>query len=297
MTSAVKIQGLVKRYGSMVALNSLSFEIPEGKLIGFLGPNGAGKTTTFRCMLGLTHPQEGEIEIMGMKVGPQTHKIVKRVGAIIEEPGLHKTLSGVNNMRVSADVLGHGGDDIPGLLEFVELSGVANRKVGEYSKGMRQRLALACALLGDPEMLILDEPLDGLDPAGQVAFKNRLRGLVSDQGKTVIVSSHDLADVEEIADEVIVINKGSFVASGSVDEIVGDQGILELEVDDLSGALKALRGVGMDAEGVGGRIQIKGAEATEVSRTLAASNIYPKMLRPLRNTLEEVFLSITESEA
>jgi ABC-2 type transport system ATP-binding protein len=290
---AITVDGLVKRYGPTLALDRLSFTVGAGRLTGFLGPNGAGKTTTFRLLLGLTRPDAGTMEVLGMRVGPDTARIVKRVGAIIEEPGLHKTLSAVDNLRVAALTLGVEGDEIPELLRFVALEDVAHRRVEGYSKGMRQRLALAAAMLGDPEVLILDEPLDGLDPAGQATLKAKLRSLVEDQAKTVVVSSHDLTDVEQLADDVVVIDRGRLVTAGTLEEVMGGGGRHRLRIADPGAALAVLRAAGYTAELMGEEIAVTGDDPADISRRLAGAGMYPSMLAPERISLEQVFLDLT----
>jgi len=288
---AISIQSVTKRYGSTVALNRLTVHFPAGRLTGFLGPNGAGKTTTFRACLGLTRVQAGSIEVLGMKVGPATPGIVKRVGAVVEEPGLHKTLNATDNMRTAAFVLGRGMQEVPELLEFVDLSSVAHRKVEGYSKGMRQRLALAMAMLGDPDVLLLDEPLDGLDPAGQVTLRAKLRALVDERDKTVVVSSHDMADVEQLADHVVVIDRGRLVAEGSLADVVGSSGRFAIEVDDVEGAIAALAAFGPVLED--GKLYAVAGDGSDLARALAMAGLYPSALMPERATLEKVFLDLT----
>lgn len=290
---AVTFHHVVKQYKTIRALDGLDVSIPLGRLTGFLGPNGAGKTTSFRAMLGLTHPTSGDIEVLGMRVGPDTAAIVKRVGAVIEEPGLHKTLDAVDNLRSAAFTIGSGAERIPELLDFVSLSDVADRKVGQYSKGMRQRLALAQAMLADPELLVLDEPLDGLDPQGQVDLKHRLRALVRDQGKTVVVSSHNLPDVEELADHVVVIDRGKLVTAGSMVEMVGANGRLVVTVADRVGAAGALRSAGLVVEEVASDLVVTADDGAVVSRVLADAGFYPSRLVPQRSSLESVFLQLT----
>ncbi len=288
---AIHLRSVTKRYGSTLALDALTVSFPAGRLTGFLGPNGAGKTTTFRACLGLTRVQTGTIEVLGMEVGPETSKIVKRAGAVVEEPGLHKTLNAIDNMRVAAMVLGRGGGEIPGLLEFVDLASVADRKVEGYSKGMRQRLALAMAMLGDPDILMLDEPLDGLDPAGQVTLRSKLRALVDERGKTVVVSSHDMADIEQLADHVVVIDRGRLVAEGKLADIVGSSGRFAIQVADVDGALAALAPFAPHVEG--DLVYATAEDGSELSRALALAGIYPSTLVPERATLEKVFLDLT----
>jgi ABC-2 type transport system ATP-binding protein len=221
---------------------------------------------------------------------------VDRVGAVVEEPGLHKTLDAVDNLRAAAMILGRGSGEIPALLEFVDLTRDAHRKVETYSKGMRQRLALAMAMLGDPEVLLLDEPLDGLDPAGQVAFRTRLRALVDEQGKTVVVSSHDMSDVEQLADHVVVISRGRLVASGPLSEVLGTSDSFRVEVPDLDHALRVLSAAGVESSVDGGVLRARAAHGAVISRTLAGAGIYPSALIPQTASLEKVFLDLTGGE-
>ncbi|MGF1667154.1 MAG: ABC transporter ATP-binding protein [Acidimicrobiia bacterium] len=290
---AVVFHGVVKQYKTTRALDGLSVAVPKGRLTGFLGPNGAGKTTSFRAMLGLTRPTSGSIQVLGMEVGPETATIVKQVGAVIEEPGLHKTLSATDNLRSAAFTIGAGSDRIDELLEFVSLSDVSSRRVGQFSKGMRQRLALAQAMLADPELLILDEPLDGLDPQGQVDLKRRLRALVEERGKTVVVSSHNLTDVEELADHVIVINQGRLVTTGSVDDLLGADGRFVVEIGSVDAALAALTATGMVVTVVDGRLVVAESEGSLIARALADAGLYPSQLMRERASLESVFLDLT----
>jgi ABC-type multidrug transport system ATPase subunit len=288
---AIRVSGLHKRYGRTHALRGLDFEAPLGQLTGFLGPNGAGKTTTFRSILGLTNPDEGEIELLGLSVPAHLPEIVKRVGVIVEEPGLVKSLNGRTNLAVAADTLGFGHDRIDELLDFVGLVDDAGRKAGGYSKGMRQRLALAAAMLGDPDLLILDEPLDGLDPAGQHAFRARLRDLAS-QGKSVVVSSHDLADIEALADYVVVIDQGLLVTEGPLESILGSAGTRVRTGDDFRAQeILAAEGFDVIADEVG--LVVVSGEGAAIVEALARSGIYPHEVRPERSTLETVFLGLT----
>lgn len=287
----IRVSGLHKRYGSTEALSGLDFEIPSGQLTGFLGPNGAGKTTTFRAILGLSKPDGGEIEILGLPVPHGLPAIVKRVGVIVEEPGLIKALSGRTNLTVAADTLGFGHERIEELLEFVGLTSDAKRRIGEYSKGMRQRLALAAAMLGDPELLILDEPLDGLDPAGQHAFRARLRGLAA-EGKSVVVSSHTLSDVEALADYVVVIDQGRLVTQGPLESLLGG-GRTRVRVSDQDSAASALADAGLDGERDDHGILVNSSDGAAIVKILADAGLYPDEVRPERSTLESVFLGLT----
>jgi ABC-2 type transport system ATP-binding protein len=231
------------------------------------------------------------MEILGMKVGPQTAEIVKRLGAVVEEPGLVKGLNGRDNLRVAALTLGRGSERIEEMLDFVGLTDAAGRRVDGYSKGMRQRLALGAALLGDPDLLFLDEPLDGLDPAGQSQIKHKLRELAQ-QGKTVVVSSHNLNDVEAIADHVIVINRGKLVSSGSLTDLLGKRGF-RVVAEPLDETARVLEGAGLKTSIVDGGVVVDTEDGSVVSRLLANAGIYPSELVRDSARLEHVFLELT----
>jgi ABC-type multidrug transport system ATPase subunit len=289
---AIRVEGLVKHYKKTKALDGLDFRVPTGAITGFLGPNGAGKTTTFRSLLGLTRPNAGEIEILGHRVPAQLQAVTKKVGAIIEEPGLIRALGGRINLQVAADTLGFGHSRMDEMLAFVELTEDAGRRVEQYSKGMRQRLALAAALLGEPELLLLDEPLDGLDPAGQRGFRARLRDLAN-EGRTIVVSSHDLADIEALADYVVVVNHGRLVAQGSLDELLGDGGQTRVVVGDLEAARGLLSDAGIQATVDGAALLVDERDGSRIIEMLASAGIYPSEVSPARSSLEAVFLGMT----
>lgn len=289
--TAISVSNLRKTYNKTEALRGLNFEIPTGQVTGFLGPNGAGKTTTFRALLGLTRPDTGDIDVLGMKVPGELSKITKQVGCIIEEPGLIKAHSGRVNLRIAADTLGFGHARIDEMLEFVSLTADADRRAEEYSKGMRQRLALAAAMLGDPELLLLDEPLDGLDPAGQHVFRARLRAL-ADDGKTVVISSHDLADIEALADYVVVVDKGELVTQGPLEELLGS-GATRVVVDEGQRAMDALSGAGIESRFENDSLVVDSVDGSAIVRALVEVGIYPSEVSSARSSLESVFLGIT----
>ncbi len=293
----IRFHQVTKRFGDVVALDHLSFEMPDGRLTGFLGPNGAGKTTSIRALLGVTRTNGGEIEVLGMNVGPDTARIVKRCGAIVEDPGHHPALTARANLEVAAATLGRGRDQIDELLHHVGLAGEAGRKVAGFSKGMRQRLGLAAALLGDPDLLVLDEPLDGLDPAGQVAFKARLRALVDEHGKTVVISSHDLRDVEQLADHVVVIDRGRLVRQGPTHELVGRRARLRVRIEDPVDATEIIESGGLEVHQQGDELVVFSDDGALVAELLAKNDRYPSALIPETDSLEKVFLSLTEGTA
>jgi ABC-2 type transport system ATP-binding protein len=291
---AIEVDGLVKRYKRTTALDGLDCVVPSGAITGLLGPNGAGKTTLFRSLLGLTRVDSGTIRILGQDVPAHLVEVTKKLGAIVEEPGTIRALTGRVNLQVAADQLGFGHDRIEELLDFVGLKADAGRKLDEYSKGMRQRLGLAAALIGDPHLLLLDEPLDGLDPAGQMAFRARLRDL-ADSGRTVVVSSHDLADVEALADYVIVLNQGKLVNQGPLEDLLSG-GATRVVAEPAEGARAALTAVGIEVRADGAALIVDEQDGSRVVRVLADAGIYPSQVGPARSSLEAVFLGMTGEE-
>jgi ABC-2 type transport system ATP-binding protein len=289
--AAITVVGLEKAYKRTQALAGLSFEMPTGAITGFLGPNGAGKTTTFRALLGLTRFDAGDVQVLGHSVPGELLAVTKKVGAIVEEPGLIKALNGRVNLRVAADQLGFGHEKIDEMLEFVGLTVDAKRKVSEYSKGMRQRLALAAALIGNPELLLLDEPLDGLDPSGQRVFRARLRA-IADAGQTVVVSSHDMSDIEALADYVVVIDHGQLVTQGPIEQLL-DGGGTRVRVADPERAIEALNASRIEASYSDGFVVALSDDGASIVEILAANQIYPSEVTPERASLESFFLGMT----
>jgi ABC-2 type transport system ATP-binding protein len=213
----VSIGGLIKRYGDIVAVDDLSFSIRSGTVTGFLGPNGAGKTTTLRLLLGLAGPTAGEALVFGRRYRDLDDP-ARRVGAVLESSDLHPGRSGWDHLRSLALAAQIPSDRVDEVLELVELTPAARRRVKTYSLGMRQRLGLAAALLGDPDLLVLDEPANGLDPAG-VRWLRRFLRTFADDGRTVLVSSHMLAEAAQTVDRVVIIDRGRLVAGGTLEEL------------------------------------------------------------------------------
>jgi ABC-2 type transport system ATP-binding protein len=222
---AVIARGLTKRYGELVAVDDITFSLPAGTVTGFLGPNGAGKTTTLRLLLGLAEPTAGEALVFGQRYRELEHPI-RRVGAVLESGDFHPGRSGRDHLRTLAHAARIGYDRVEQVLALVELEAAAGRRVQTYSLGMRQRLGLAGALLGDPELLVLDEPANGLDPEGVHWLRGFLRGLAQ-QGRTVLVSSHVLAEVAQTVDRVVIIDRGRLLATTSLDELITRSRTLE----------------------------------------------------------------------
>ncbi len=298
--SVIVFKGVTKRFRHTVALNDLDFEVSGARLTALLGPNGAGKTTAFRSTMGLYRTDGGDITVNGLRVGPDTSRIVKQVGWVSESgQGLYDKLTAVDNMRVAAATLGRGHEQIRQLLEVVGLGDVPRKRVKGFSKGMKQRLALAAGLLGDPPILLLDEPLDGLDPVGQVDLKRVMRRLVESEGKTILLSSHDLADMEELADDYVVINKGSLVTMGRMKDLLDARSDeFEVVVADVKEASELLTRGGLEARPIASNLVLVKTESGDaVVRILAEAGVYPEEIRRKRSHLEEAFLALTEGES
>jgi ABC-2 type transport system ATP-binding protein len=232
---AIKLDGLTKRYGDRTAVDALSAEIPQGAVAGFIGPNGAGKTTTMAMLLGLVSPTAGEAVVLGESIG-SPERYMHRVGALLESPALWPGLTGVQNLRVLAKLGRHDKDRIPDVLALVGLADRADDRFGRYSLGMKQRLGIAAALLGDPELVILDEPTNGLDPAG-IREMRQLIETIAEQARTVLISSHILSELEHVCDWLIVIDGGRTMytgpAAGFVSHAATQVTLAPLDHDDL----------------------------------------------------------------
>lgn len=222
--SAIEFRDLAKKYGKVRSVRKLTASIAEGKITGLLGPNGAGKSTSLRCLLGLARPTSGEAKILGM-LYRNLENPMTQIGAVLDSRGFHGGLTGRQNLRVLAAAGKISDARVDEVLQLVDLEPAADKRAKSYSLGMKQRLALAGALLGDPKVLILDEPANGLDPLGIAWLRGFLRQL-ADDGKTVLVSSHQLAEMQHTVDDVIIINHGMLVAQGSIKEVIGE-GTLE----------------------------------------------------------------------
>jgi ABC-2 type transport system ATP-binding protein len=286
----VQTFGLTKRYGATLAVDDLSITVRPGEVYGFLGPNGAGKTTTLRMLLGLIRPTAGSLRLFG-----QEHGDLHRVGALIEGPSFYPYLSGRTNLRVLADHAGVPKTRVEPVLELVDLSHRAEEKYRTYSLGMKQRLGLAAALLKDPELLILDEPTNGLDPAGMADMRVTIRKLAAD-GCTVLLSSHLLAEVEQICDRVGVLNHGRLVTETSVAEL-RDGGMLRVLAEPLEKARGMLAGlIGAERVHVDGAaidVDVDATRAAWVNAELVGAGIAVRELRWHEPDLEQTFLELT----
>jgi ABC-2 type transport system ATP-binding protein len=298
---AVSTRGLRKTYRTrgrrIVAVEALDLDVPMGGVHGFLGPNGSGKTTTIRMLLGLVRPDSGEMSVFGTPVPRQLPAVVGRIGAIVEAPKFFWHFSGRRNLELLAQAIGVDRHQVTVVLGDVGLADRADSEVRTYSLGMRQRLAIAATLLKDPDLLIFDEPTNGLDPAGIREVRSTMRGL-GDRGRTVLVSSHILAEVEQIADTVSIVAGGRMVASGRVDELVSAGGAAPVRVGvaDRDGASRLLRAKGWTVSDEGSDLVVTGATSVEVNQALALAGVYAHELRTEHADLEQVFLDLTQTE-
>jgi ABC-type multidrug transport system ATPase subunit len=294
----IETNALSKRYGERIlAVDRLELQVRRGEVYGFLGPNGAGKTTTLRMLLGLVRPTSGGALVLGARPGsPQS---LARLGALIETPAFYPFLSGRDNLKVLARHAGAPETRIEQVLDEVDLAARGSDRFGTYSLGMKQRLGIAAALLKDPELLILDEPTNGMDPAGMAEMRTFIRELGRGR-RTVLLSSHLMAEVEQIADRVGVISRGKLVGEGTVEELRGRESLwvraepLE-KAERLVSELRAVEGVARTDGGL--RIATDPAAAAAINRALVEAGIAVAELRPERVSLEKVFLELTQEEA
>ena len=296
----VDIRGVTKRFGDRTVLQDVTLRVPRGCAYGFLGPNGAGKTTLIRVLLGLVQASGGEMRLLGHPLPAERPEALARVGAIVEEPRFHPHLTGRENLRTAAAPRGpEAMARIDAALARVGLAGRAGDRVGSYSMGMRQRLGIARCLLVDPELLILDEPMNGLDPAGILEMRGLIRGFV-DEGRTVLLSSHLLDEVERTCDGVAIIDQGRIVTQGTLAEAIGaqDNGVL-IGCDDPALATAVLSGdsrvvaVSTAENGVLRVSLTQGTSPAVLNRALVERGIAVHRLEPARLSLEERFLELT----
>jgi ABC-2 type transport system ATP-binding protein len=299
---AIETNGLTRYFGDVTAVDRLALRVERGSVYGFLGPNGAGKTTTIRMLLGLLRSNAGEVEILGRPLRRQRRACLSRVGALVEAPSLYPHLSGRENLEVTRRLLGVAPRDIDRVLEIVQLARDADRPIKTYSLGMKQRLALALALLGRPDLLILDEPTNGLDPAGIREIRHLLRRLPDEQGITVFVSSHLLAEVEQIATHIGIVRKGRLCFQGALADLHAEmEDHVVLGVDRPEEADRILRRAGWTARSSGNGhvwVAINGrADAAMVNAQLVREGLNVYHLDVETTTLEDIFLTLTSAKA
>ncbi|MET7768143.1 ABC transporter ATP-binding protein [Nocardia sp. NPDC005366] len=295
--SIVVTEGLTKRYGDNAAVDGVAMNVAPGEIYGFLGPNGAGKTTTLRMLVGLIRPTSGTATVLGRAPGDPA--ALRRIGVLIEGPGFYPYLCGRDNLRVLARYRGQTAAQVDAALDRVGLAGRADDAFRTYSLGMKQRLGVGAALLGDPDLLILDEPTNGLDPAGMAEMRELITGLAAD-GHTVLLSSHMLSEVQQICDRVGVISGGTLLTESTVAQLRGAAS-LSLRAEPLEVAFRAVRQV-IGARGVlltsgGIRVEAGARSAPEVARAVVAAGADLLELRVDEKSLEEVFFEMTGLEA
>jgi ABC-2 type transport system ATP-binding protein len=294
----LRTQSLSKSYGSRLAVDNLNLEVRRGEIFGFLGPNGAGKTTTIRMALGLIAPTGGSVEVLGQDIGLHLSDVLPRVGALVETPALYTYMSGRNNLRTMASALGGIPDThIDAILDVVGLRDRQKDRVRTYSLGMKQRLGVAMALLHNPDLLILDEPANGLDPAGIVEIRDLMRALAA-QGKTVFISSHVLTEVQQICTRVAIINNGRLVTESTVEALTQTQGGYVVKVREVAEALALVKA---QPWGSSAQIDANGylltpspdGEGRSLNLFLSQAGRAPDLIMEQSESLEDVFLRLT----
>ncbi|MFW3169880.1 ABC transporter ATP-binding protein [Geodermatophilus sp. CPCC 206100] len=290
----IEVRGLTKRYGDVLAVDDLSFDVPPGKVTGFLGPNGAGKSTTMRMVLGLDRPTSGQALVNGRPFATFGEPL-REAGALLDPGSAHPGRTGRNHLRVAARTNGVPAGRVDEVIELAGLGRAARRRIGGYSLGMRQRLGIAAALLADPRVLLFDEPVNGLDLDGVRWIRGLLRRL-ADEGRTVLVSSHLLSEMQQIADRLVVIGRGRLIADATTEEILRGLGhhqvrVRSAQADTLAGLLQE-RGRVVQRVGVG-ELLVDGTTAEEVGELANAASVALHHLSDVAQSLEEAYLSLT----
>ncbi len=295
-SAPISVEGVTKRFGSVTAVSDLSFEVRPGVVTGFLGPNGAGKSTTLRTILGLVEPDDGAATVLGERYATLAEP-ARAVGAVLETQSFNPLRSGRNHLRALVAASGIPDGRVDEVLEEVGLTAAARRNAGTYSLGMRQRLALAAALLGDPRVLLLDEPANGLDPQGIRWLRDLLRGFAA-QGRAVLISSHVLTEVAQIADEVIVIARGRLVRQGPLSGLTDAGHGVRVTTTDVPRLVAALRGRGLGVVSDGSpEIRVSGTDVGQVGTIAFETGVPVLGLEAERTNLEDAFLELTEEDA
>ena len=297
----IETRALTRRFGTKLAVDDLNLMVPEAGVYGFLGPNGAGKTTAIRMLLGLIRPNAGEVRLFGEPLNSNHRTLMSRVGALVESPSLYPHLTGRENLEVTRRLLGSPRNLIDVALETIKMTRDADRRVREYSLGMRQRLGLALALLNKPELLILDEPTNGLDPAGIHEMRDLIRRLPAEFGVTVFLSSHLLAEVEQIASHIGIIHEGKLLFQGPLTELQAQQQAeLMIGVKQLDKAIDCLMSAGWNVRRRDEMISVHAKEANDavtINRLLVDQRLDVFHLALAQTSLEDIFLTLTSSGA
>lgn len=295
----VETKELVKDFKDFKAVKGIDLKIKKGTIYGFLGPNGAGKSTTIRMLLGLVKPTSGSIKVLGKNIEIEREEILKNVGALVESPSYYAHLTAYENLEITRKILKLQKSEITRVLDFVKLSEVRNKKVKEFSLGMKQRLGIAQALMGDPELIILDEPTNGLDPSGIHEIRDLIKALPKEKGSTVIVSSHILSEIELMAYEIGIIKKGELLYQGNIEELrQGNTSKILVQVSNKEEAIDLLIKRGYKIKEENEKLWVKGESLTaaRLCRELVLSGYDVNYLSEEGKSLEDMFLSLTVEE-
>ncbi len=300
--TVLETRDLTKRFGKITAVDSLDLKVSRGEVLGFLGPNGSGKSTTISMVLGLVQPTAGSVAIMGQQLTDHPELVSRHVGAIIENPAFYPYLTGRDNLRAQARLVGGVPESrIDELIKLVSMEGRADGKYKTFSLGMKQRIGIASTLLTNPELVILDEPTNGLDPAGQREIRSIIPRMAN-EGHAVLLASHMLHEVEQVSDHVLIIRRGEKITEGSVDDLLRRNGYIDVRIPDvdLEVGAKVVRAVpGVEQVTVEGeRLVVIAADSlgAAINRALVDAGLYASQIAPRRSSLEDIFLELTESQ-
>ena len=302
MQTVIETKALCKQYGPHTAVDHVELHVPQGCVYGFIGPNGAGKSTTMKMLLGLIHPTAGRVRLLGQELTEKSRlPLLRQTGSLIESPAGYLHLTAQENLEIVADLKGVPHKDIGRVLDIVHLTQDRNRRVGQYSLGMKQRLGIAMALLGSPKLLILDEPTNGLDPAGIQEMRALIRNMPAATGATVLISSHLLGEIEQMVEQVGIIDHGHILFEGPLTELQRhSRGNVTLRLLDPAKAAPILRANGLTAHSDSCVVTLpplQDALLADLVQKLAACGAGVVELTPHTKTLEEIFLSLTSEEA
>jgi lantibiotic transport system ATP-binding protein len=295
----IETSNLTKKFGKFLAVDQVNLLVPKGGIYGFLGPNGAGKSTTIRMLLGLIKETKGEVKVFNKSIKDDRIAILSRIGSMVETPSYYGHLTAYENLEVTRKILGAEKKEIERVLEIVKLTEVRNKAVKKFSLGMKQRLGIAQALLGKPELLILDEPTNGLDPSGIIEIRELIKSLPKDYGITILISSHILSEIELMATHVGIINKGRLLFQGSMNDLREKQKeVIQLEAEPRAEVEAYLKNAGISFEADTNYLYLEpNYQAAKVNRELIMNGYDVHQLMMKKNSLEEIFLSITGKES
>lgn len=300
LADIILTSNLTRRFDKITAVDHVTLQVPQGSIYGFLGPNGAGKTTTIRLLLRLIRPDEGTVRIFGLSLPQQRQAILRRVGAFVELPSLYPHLTGYENLDITRRLLGASRQKINDVLEIVHLENDSKRLVRGYSLGMRQRLALALALLGDPELLILDEPTNGLDPAGIQEIRALIKHLATERGITVFISSHLLNEVEQVATHVGIVLKGKLIFQGTLNQLRAEsEAYVQIKTSQAEAAVQLLTNHGFTVRQFSNdeiRIDDPQVNSSTVTKLLVQNQIEVSQINKINPSLEEIFMRLTSGK-